>query len=303
MHRADVNAERSLDLTVAQLRTFQQVMQEGGYAAAARVSHLSVPSVWQQIQSLERVYGVSLFEKVGRLVRPTVAAERLFEQVESILVHLESTFDVITKSSEAQTVRIVAGARMMLEDLAEPLATFRKMHANHLVIRQGNDRRAEELLLDDAADIAMALEPGLKQKSPLIHYEPAYTVEFLAVARKGHPYIESGTETLVELAKHELVVTLSGTHGRDALDHAFHREGLTANIVVETDNSAFTIACVSAGMGVGILAGRQDGQLCKTLATRSLSHPFGQKKIVLMWRKGRVLTEAMLDLVDAIKAT
>ena len=295
------NADRSIDLTVAQLRTFQQVMQEGGYAAAARVSHLSVPSVWQQIQTLEKVYGVSLFEKEGRLVRPTEAAERLYEQVESILVHLESTFDLISKSSENQAIRMVAGARMMLEDLAEPLAAFKKSHANHVVIRQGNDRRAEELLLDDAADIAMALEPGLKQKSPHIHYEPAYTVEFLAVAKKTHPYMKSRSGHLTELAKHELVVTLSGTHGRDALDQAFHRDGLTANIVAETDNSAFTIACVSAGMGVGILAGRRDGELCRKLATRSLRNQFGPKMIVLMWRKGRLLTEAMLDLVDGVK--
>lgn len=294
--------ERSGDLSVAHLHTFQLVMREGGYAAAARVSDLSVPSIWQHIQSLERAYNVVLFERVGRTVRPTRAAEQLYDQFSEILVRLESTFDVVAASTERQTIRIVAGARMMLEDLAEPLAAFKRSHRNHIVIRQGNDRRAEELLLDDGADIAMALEPGLKQKSDLIHYEPAYTVEFLAVAKKSHPYMKSGSEELAELAKHELVVTLAGTHGRDALDQAFYREGLSAQIAAETDNSAFTIACVSKGMGIGILAGRSSGELCKKLAFRSLSRQLGQRRIVLMWRKGRILTGALLDLVEQMKS-
>lgn len=293
--------QRSTELTAAQLHTFCQVMQEGGYAAAARVSHLSVPSVWQHIQSLERVYGVSLFTKSGRQVVPTEAARKLYEQVQSILVQLDSTFEVVSDSPADQAIRLVTGSRMMLEDLATPLATFQRRHRNPLVLRQGNDRLAEELLLSDQADLAATLEPDLRDRSPQIHYEPAYMVEFLAACKKTHPYTKCNSSRLSDLAKHELIVTTAGTHGRDALDQAFHRENLTARIVVETDNSAFTIACVAAGMGIGILAGRREGDLCRKLATRSLSKQLGQRRIVLMWRKGRLLTEPMLDLVGEVK--
>ncbi|MCO8121846.1 LysR family transcriptional regulator [Stieleria sp. TO1_6] len=293
--------DRLSDLNIAQLRTFRQVMQEGGYAAAAKVSHLSVPSVWQHIQSMEKSYGVQLFERVGRQVAPTDAAKRLYEQVDRILVQLESTFELVSAQSD-QTIRMVTGVRMMLEDLASPLAAFHRCHPNRLVVRHGNNRRAEELLLADEADLAMSLEPGLNQASAHLHYEPAYTVEFFAVAQQSHPYMAAESDELSELAKHELVVTLAGTHGRDALDRAFHNANLTANIVAETDNSAFTIACVAEGMGVGILAGRREGTLCRKLGSRSLSKQLGQRRIVLMWRKGRLLTEPMLDLVNRLKS-
>jgi len=292
---------RSVDLNIAQLHTFRQVMQEGGYAAAAKVSHLSVPSVWQHIRSLEKSYGVQLFDRDGRQVRPTEAARRLYDQVDRILVQLESTFDLVDESKFDRAIRIVTGVRMLLEDLAGPLGKFQKRHPNRLVLRQGNEQRAEELLLSDEADLAMTLEPGLKQASPYLHYEPAYTVEFLAVAKKTHAYANTRSKSLRELAKHDLIVTTTGTHGRDALDQAFHREGLKASIVVETDNSAFTIACVSAGMGVGILAGRAGGELCRKLHTRSMNKHFGHRRISWMWRKGRQLTEPMLELIDAIK--
>ncbi len=293
--------ERFDDLSLAQLRTFDLVYRYGGYAAAARVSHLSVPSVWQHIQALEKTYEVTLFQRVGRSVQPTEAAVRLHRQIDPILVQLESTFDVVSDSTPNQPIRIVAGARMMLEDLGAPLTQFKKSHPNALVIRHGSDRRAEELLLNDQADLAMALEPGLDRKLSQIHYEPAYTVEFLAVAKKTHAFMKSDSKQLRDLAKHDLVVTLKGTHGRDALDQAFDREGLTAQIVAETDNSAYTIACVAAGMGIGIVAGRASGELTKKLATRSLSRQLGQRRLVLMWRKGRILTDPMIDLVEQIK--
>lgn len=190
----------------------------------------------------------------------------------------------------------------MLEELAAPLSEFRQQTGSHLEIRQGNDRRAEELLLSDEADLAAALEPDRRDRSPKIRYEPAYTVEFFGIAPSSHPYAKTRSSRLSELAKHELIVTTIGTHGRDALDDAFDREKLRANIVVETDNSAFTIACVSAGMGVGILAGRPSGELTQDLATRSLSHALGKRRIVLMWRKGRLLPDRLVRLVETIQA-
>jgi len=296
-----MGSNRCRDLNFTQLQTFQLVMEHGGYAAAARVAQISVPSVWQQIRGVEKAYGVRMFERAGRQIEPTPAAIELHEHVSAILAQMESTFDVL-QESKSHTIRLVAGARMLMEDLVTPLSTFRRQHSNRLIIRHGNNRRAEELLLAEEVDLALALEPGVMQKSPLIHYEPAYTVDFLAVAQKKHPYVVSRTKSLRELSKHDLVVTATGTHGRDALDQAFHRENLVSKIVAETDNSAFTIACVSAGMGVGILAGRSSGELCRKLFTHSLSRQLGRRRIVVMWRKGRLLTQPLVDMVEAIQS-
>jgi DNA-binding transcriptional LysR family regulator len=261
---------------------------------------MSVPTVWQHIQALEKVYGLRLFKKEGRNVVPTEAAEKLYVAVDEILVRLDSTFDLADGGAEAP-ITLVTGVRMMMEDLAEPLAAFCRRHANPILLRQGNDRRAEELILADDADLALTLESGPGEESPLIHYEPAYAVDFLAAAPRKHPYASAGTSSLRELVKHPLIVTAPGTHGRDALEQALHRERLTAKVAVETDNSGFTIACVQAGMGLGILAGREDGPLCSKLVTRSLRRQLGQRRIVFMWRKGRMLSEPILDLIEEVR--
>ncbi|MEM6469167.1 MAG: LysR family transcriptional regulator [Planctomycetota bacterium] len=293
--------ERSAaDLNIHQLHTFRLVYMHGGFSAAADVAGTSTPTLWHHVRELERVYGTALFTKVGRRVEPTEAARRLYDAVEEILVRLDSTFDLVAED-ESAPITIVTGVRMMMEDLAEPLAIFRARYSNAIRIVQGNDRHAEALIGSDQADIALALEPGSGNASPLVHYEPAFSIDFLAVALPDHPFMLAKSSGIHELVKHPLVVTAPGTHGRDALDQALNSRNLTSKIAVETDNSGFTIACAQAGIGLGILAGRPNGRLCQQLATRSLSRLLGKRNIVFMWRKGRRLTDALLGLVEIIQ--
>lgn len=289
------------DLTASQMQTFCLVMREGGYAAAASVSHLSVPSIWQHIRSMERVYATRLFRKVGRNVVPTAEAKLLFDQLEPMMAQLESTLELVSQDTVNRPIRLVVGTRMLMEDLSIPLARFQEKHPQQIRLLQGLGRRAEELILSDQADLAASLEPSLRDQSSKIQYEPAYTVEFIAVSPKEHPYAKARSGGLRELAKHDLITAASGTHGRQILDDAFHRGNLKPNIVVETDNSAFTIVCVQQGMGVGVLAGRREGHLCQNLATRSLSKPLGRRRIMLMHKKGRLLSEPLQDLVKEIQ--
>ena len=52
------------ELSLTQLRSFCAVCQQGGYAAAARGLLLTGPAVWEQLQALERYYGVRLLERL-----------------------------------------------------------------------------------------------------------------------------------------------------------------------------------------------------------------------------------------------
>ncbi|MCI0357950.1 MAG: substrate-binding domain-containing protein, partial [Planctomycetaceae bacterium] len=65
--------------------------------------------------------------------------------------------------------------------------------------------------------------------------------------------------------------------------------------------SAFTIACVRAGMGIGIVAGQPQGFLTRGLATRSLQPQLGQAWIAFLWQKGRQLTPTVRALVQLIR--
>ncbi|MEW4487078.1 LysR family transcriptional regulator [Thalassoglobus sp. JC818] len=293
---------RASELSVQQMQTFQCVFEENGYAPAARRLQLSVPTVWQQIQAVERLYEATFFEKEGRRIVSTLKAQQLYDQFSEILAGIDSTFETVSdERSEYESITLVTGVRMLMEDLVVPLKDFRDEFENTLVIRHGNNRLAEEMVLSGEADLALTLEAESPRSSARVHFEPAYFIDFLAIAEKSHPYCQAKQNSLRELVKHDLVVTVPGTHGRDAFEHAIHREHLNARVTVETDNSGFTIACVRAGLGVGVVAGRLDGHLCDGLFVRSLRKQLGRRQIVFLWKRGRKLTGPMKRLVEIVQ--
>src|SRR5579875_1386403 len=96
--RAPMSQRRSRpykEISLVQLRSFCAVCERGGYAAAARELHLTGPAVWEQVQGLERHYGVRLLERHGAGVRPTVHGRRLLEMIRPLLAGLDSTRGVL----------------------------------------------------------------------------------------------------------------------------------------------------------------------------------------------------------------
>ena len=64
-------------MRLTQLRSFLAVAQAGGFTAAARLLHVSQPTLTSQVRLLESQYGVELFHRIGRGVTLTETGQRL----------------------------------------------------------------------------------------------------------------------------------------------------------------------------------------------------------------------------------
>ncbi len=299
---------RASDLTVQQMQIFCEVFDRQSYAEAARRLNLTPPSLWAQVRLLERRYRVALFLKKGRRVVSTPAAEQLREAFRPFLAGLESTFDIVGPNARRQprTIRLVTGMRMALEELGVPLASFRQRNPE-VSIRwlHADNLRAQELIAEGQVDLAVMLEPTPERRSPRLEFRSAYCIEYLAVFPARHRLARKSPLRLSDLIAEPLIVGHSETFVRRALDFAMHQRHTTSplQVAVETDNSALTIACVHQGMGVGIIAGRTGGQLLRELHVRSLRNTLGEARIVVAWKRGVLLPETTIELVDAICAT
>jgi DNA-binding transcriptional LysR family regulator len=294
------------ELAVQQLRSFCVVFERQSYSSAARELGLSVPTIWEQVRALEKRSGATLFVRVGRRITPTPAAGVLHQSLRSLLTGLDSTLLALREESgrRPQKLTLVTGARMMLEDLGHPLKRFRDQFP-HVGLRLMHDHagNAETLILSGEADLALTLEPGPGLVARGIYAERAYRIDYLAILPKRHPLASKRALALVDLVNYPLIAGHTQTYGRQLLDQALHHEGLLerANIVAETDTSAFTIACVRARMGVGIVAGRPHGWLSRDLVCRPLTAKLGQAWIAFLWKRGRHLTVSLQSLMQLIR--
>jgi DNA-binding transcriptional LysR family regulator len=300
--------ERAHALTMQQIITFCEVYEKGGYVGASEALGLAGPTIWEQVKSLEKIYKTKLFDRTGRNIHPSVAGKLLYEMLRPLLASVDSTFEKIAEEANEypQKIGLVTGARMMLEELGGPLGQFHQAYPQvKLALMTADNTSAQHFVLDGKADLALLIEPSPSMIAEEIHCERLYEIEYLVAMPRKHRLCRKTSITLEDLIEEELVVGNLNTIGRKMLEQARFRLGIEAplKIVAETDNSAITIACVRAGLGIGLIASRPDGNLTKTVTTRSIASDVGRVYVVAAYRKGRILTKSLLTLLELVRQT
>src|SRR5215213_3810533 len=90
-------------LSLHQLRCFLTTYELGSLTAAAEELGYAQPSVSEQIRSLEKSLGVDLFQRVGRGVVPSAAAESLRPYAEQAIGAAEEGRRAVRAVTELQT--------------------------------------------------------------------------------------------------------------------------------------------------------------------------------------------------------
>lgn len=126
-----------MEANLRHLRVAREVARLGSISAAARTVALSQPAITQAIAALERLYGVSLFDRTNAGVSPTEAGGLLAERVERAFAHLR---DAIVELARGSSKEISAQRR------AERAMTTAQLNALIAVVEQGSFSQAARAL-------------------------------------------------------------------------------------------------------------------------------------------------------------
>jgi DNA-binding transcriptional LysR family regulator len=151
---------RSLNLD--QLRALIEVIEQGGFSAAARRLNLTQPAVSLQVRELERRFGVRLIERMGRRAHATAPGSELAEAARRIFRECEQAEAAMRRFREGWIGRVHIGATntAMMYDLPPVLRQLRQEHPGiELHITNMPTRESIEQVLRNGLDLALVTLP------------------------------------------------------------------------------------------------------------------------------------------------
>lgn len=235
-------------MTIRHLKTFCAVCEEGGITRAAEKLCVAQPSVSQTIGELERYYGVSLFDRVGRRLVLTPEGERLRVKAQEAIASF-SEFEEAARDTKARhIIRIgssVTAGQMVLPRLITAIETTL-------------DRAECRAIADSAAAVEQLVEEGSLDfalvegsVSRALAAEAVFFDRLLAVCSAGMKI--KNTLSPAELVSLPLLLRRRGSASRDLLDERLSALGLKAQPKLSSSSNSVLLAAAREGLGVAVL--------------------------------------------------
>ncbi|WP_302175958.1 LysR family transcriptional regulator [uncultured Hydrogenophaga sp.] len=115
---------------LSSLRAFQKVIEEGGFAAAARAMDMSPAVVTRLVADLEEHLGTRLLHRTTRRVSLTEAGEAYLERVRQVLIDLDEASELVSSQTRelAGVLRVLAPPVLATHVLAPLVSGFRQTY-------------------------------------------------------------------------------------------------------------------------------------------------------------------------------
>jgi molybdate transport repressor ModE-like protein len=237
------------------LSVFKNVVESGGFSAAAVELGITQPSVCAHVKALESQIGQPLFHRHrGSRPRLTKAGEALYGFALDMLRKSEEATHALAniRSSAAGEITIAVHRDVAASFLPVPLSAFTRDHPRlRVVTRIGTIEDVLELLRDGTADLGLLLSSGPPAglQSDVLRCEPLWLV-----VAPSHPLARRRAVSVAELAQHPFVAGLRTSRYQQMAETALRRMGLpSCRVCIELQESAAVKEVVGQGAGIACL--------------------------------------------------
>jgi len=254
-------------ITVRQLQIFLTALEHQSFVQAAAHLGMSPPAVSMQMSKLGESLGVKLFEKEGRSVRPTEAAQQLLPYAETIQATLnQAVRDISAKQQQRDSCVRVAMVSTSRHFGPQLLREFQSGYPDIKVEMQiANRQGVLDMLEARQADLAiMGRTPKRFEVDAFAFAKHPYVL----VSHPGHPLARSSRIAKPDLVPHRFLAREQGSGTRMVHDHFFTDAGLELPKAQEMDSNANIKQAVMADLGLAFLSAHtialehQAGKLC-----------------------------------------
>lgn len=294
------------NVSLRQLRAFDEVARQGAFAPAARELCLTQSALSESIRQLEEALGLRLFDRTTRTVGLTAAGQAFLLDVRQAFEALEQGFQNLNDLAALRRgkVRIAAAPSILAVLLLPVLPALRVRHPGIEV----------DLIEDSAEGIVQRVQAGSVDFGVGAEYpagaevqtRPLVSDSFGLVARSDEPLLRSERLVAADLAHLPFVGLTTDTAISQLLAAA---PGMPLNVLqtpLRLSNPQLLFEAVGLGLGVSIVpaltARHPSLGWAGNLRFRLLDEPRILRRTLLIQRPRRALSPAAQLLFEALAA-
>jgi len=295
-----------MDIELAWLRTWIEVVDSGGFARAAARLHVSQPRVSARVASLEHALGCVLIERRIRPLTLTDDGRRLLPKARMIVTAVDDTVSDLRSTAGSCTGKLAVASFASASSEFLPAILRRLRTANpllELAVLDGDVQVIEDALTERRAAVALRpLRPEPADQA--LVYRRIWREPFVVLAPPEHPVVRNESITLEDIAAYP-VITIGDPLGDPSLGYeawsAMRSSRIEPAAGLVSHQPSTLAAMVREGHGIGLLNSlaaamvRSDGLVIRDVANRHLYRDVG-----LWWHAERPLSRAAQAFVDLV---
>ncbi|MBO6259069.1 MAG: LysR family transcriptional regulator [Succinivibrio sp.] len=283
------------------LRYFLAVAKEQSITRAARVLHITQPTLSRQMMLLEEETGVTLFHRGSKKILLTSEGFLLKKRAEEMLELMHRTLEELPLQDKdvEGTVSIGIGEVKAMESIARICGSFQKEHPRvrfdiYTTTAEVIKSRMEQGLLD----LGLLLEPIDLEKYDYVRMD--YPEKIVVLFSPSDPLSQKESVTKEDLLPLPLILP-SRLNVQGALGHWFGRNIDSLNVVFTSNLTTNSAVIAMEGYGYPIVA---EGATCyydpSVLISRPLNPPLFLNT-VLAWKDAQPFGNATLKFIEFVK--
>ena len=286
-------------MTLRHIKIFLAICQCGYNTTRAAVAlHMTQPAISLALRELEQYYGVTLFDRIGRRLKITVAGRR-FQEYAS---HISSLFDEMEKGMRNWdafgVLRVGASITIGSQFLPNYVKAFyERFPGTEVQAIVGPSDQLEQRILDNTLDFALI--EGVAHAPSLISED--YMEDHLTVICPANGVFQQGHQlSIEEFRQQKFLLREHGSGTREVFEHVIEGVGFSVTPIWEAMSTTALVNAVINGLGISVLPHRMvTGPLERGLVVAvSVKDLVFHRNFRIVYHKAKFLTVSAKAFID-----
>lgn len=238
--------------TLYQLKIFYTVVKFGSFTRAGQELFLSQPAVCMQVKKLAQALGLSLFDKLGKNISPSLAGLELIATCDKIFNTMDKFED---KLADLQTLKQgtlrLSGLTTAKYIIPLTLGEFSQRYPDiDVSLKLANHSGIAERMMKNLDDLYIVSEIP---KFVDVESFPFFRDELVVIASSRHPLAREKKISVHHLANEAFIMREIGSATRNHVQNILLKYDVKVRVKMESNNDEMIKSFVADGLGISVL--------------------------------------------------